>query len=438
MAVRHLAVVGAGWAGLAAAVRARQAGHRVTVLEMAPRPGGRARSMEGAPQGLDNGQHILIGAYSRTLSLMQDIGVDPGTLLRRLPLTLRHADGRGLSLPAGPTPLALLRGVAAAAGWGWKDRLSLATHVTRWMLAGFDCDPQWTVARLCRHLTAPVRELLIDPLCVAALNTPSHDASARVFLRVLRDALFSGPGSADLLLPTRPLDELLPAPATRWLRQHGVELRTTTRAGRLARQGQGWTVDDEPFDGVLLCTPAREAARLAAPIAPDWARLAEGLSHEPIVTVYLRSQGEPLTSPILALTAGADHPAQFVFDRRALGLPDGLLACVISGAQPWVDAGLPATADAVCRQLMRELPSLARHGPLEVVRTVAEKRATFRCTPGLRRPPARIGPGLVAAGDHVQGPYPATLEGAVRAAEQGLALCLADLAALADPAAPAS
>ena len=89
MPVRHLAVVGAGWAGLAAAVRARQAGHQVTVFEMAPRPGGRARSIGGVPEGLDNGQHILIGAYSRTLSLMRDIGADPGTLLRRLPLPSR-------------------------------------------------------------------------------------------------------------------------------------------------------------------------------------------------------------------------------------------------------------------------------------------------------------------------------------------------------------
>lgn len=428
MTPRHLAVLGAGWAGLAAAVRARQAGHRVTVLEMSPGVGGRARSIAGPPDGLDNGQHILIGAYSRTLQLMQDIGVEPGDVLRRMPLNLRHADGRGLSLPAGPAPIALLRGVAHCTGWSWGDRLGLMAHAMRWIAARFQCPPQWTVDRLCQGMPRAVRSLLVDPLCIAALNTPAAEASGQVFLRVLHDALLGGHGSADLLLPRRPLDELLPAPATRWLVEHDVEVRTSARASHLTRAAGGWSVDGERFDGVLLCTSAREAARLAASVSPDWTALAEGLAHEPIVTVYLRRPDAALPAPILALHSDAENPAQFVFDRHALGLPDGLLACVISGARPWVDAGLQATADAVQQQMLIAFPGLPWGGRPEVVRTVAEKRATFRCTPGLQRPPARIAPGLVAAGDHVQGPYPATLEGAVRSAESGLRLCLADLA----------
>ena len=425
---RHLAVVGAGWAGLTAAVRARQAGHRVTLMEMGPAAGGRARSIDGTPAGLDNGQHILIGAYSRTLQLMRDIGLQPDKLLQRLPLTLRHADGRGLTLPAGPTPLALVRGVAGCTGWTWGDRLGLMSHALRWAARGFDCPPQWSVDRLCRDLPPAVRSLLIEPLCVAALNTPAKEASAQVFLKVLHDALLDGPGSADLLLPRCPLDDLLPCPATRWLRAQGAEIRTSSRARSLAPLAGGWSIDGERFDGVLLCTSAREAARLAAQVAPEWAAVAAGLAHEPIITVYLRRPDACLPSPILALHADAAQPAQFVFDRHALGLPDGLLACVVSGAGPWVEAGLQATADAVRQQMLRSFPDLPWKGIPEVVRTVAEKRATFRCTPGLRRPPARIAPGLVAAGDHVQGPYPATLEGAVRSGESGLRQCLEDLA----------
>lgn len=426
MAPRRLAVVGAGWAGLTAAVRARQLGHEVTVLEMAPKPGGRARAIDGEPAGLDNGQHILIGAYTRTLALMRDIGVDPSQVLRRLPLTLRHADGRGLALPPGPVVPALLRGVATCAGWNWRERLVLMAHAARWAFSGFDCPAGWTVERLCRGLPPAVRKLLIDPLCVAALNTPSEEASGQVFLRVLHDALLSGPGSADLLLPTQPLDELMPAPAARWLRSQGVRLRTSTRAERLERRDAGWTLDGEPFDGVILCTPPREAARLVEPICPSWAHTAAALEYEPIVTVYLRTAGGTLPAPIVALTADATRPAQFAFDRKALGLPDGLLACVISGARAWVDAGLPATAEAVRQQVVHDLPRMAQAGAVEVVRAVAEKRATFRCIPGLQRPQAHIAPGLAAAGDHVQGPYPATLEGAVRSAEAAVASCLSD------------
>jgi hypothetical protein len=98
-----------------------------------------------------------------------------------------------------------------------------------------------------------------------------------------------------------------------------------------------------------------------------------------------------------------------VFDRGQLGGPDGLLAFVISGAQPWVDQGAEATVRATIEQARAALGRSLTH-----VQTLTEKRATFRCTPGLQRPSMAIAAGLYAAGDHVAGPYPATLEGAVR------------------------
>jgi hypothetical protein len=124
---------------------------------------------------------------------------------------------------------------------------------------------------------------------------------------------------------------------------------------------------------------------------------------------------------MLALHCDARAPAQFVFDRGQLGGPRGLLAFVISGAQAWVDRGLDETTQATLTQARAALGAHLRE-PLRVVHTIAEKRATFRCTPGLRRPPTRVAPGLLAAGDHIDGPYPATLEGAVRSGMQAAAL----------------
>jgi predicted NAD/FAD-binding protein len=221
---QRLAVVGAGWAGISAAVHARRLGFEVSVFEMAAQPGGRAREVRVHGHTLDNGQHILIGAYRATLELMHIVGADASQLLRRTPLTLQYPDGRGLHLRAGSPRLAFVGAVLRRAGWSWPTRLALLRASAGWSLSGFRCDPAWTVAQLCHRLPATLRDELIDPLCVAALNTPSSQASASVFLRVLRDALFGGPGSADLLLPRASLSRLLPEPATRWFAEHGVAL----------------------------------------------------------------------------------------------------------------------------------------------------------------------------------------------------------------------
>jgi squalene-associated FAD-dependent desaturase len=398
-----VAVVGAGWAGISAAVALADAGHDIAVFEMAPQAGGRARSVAGEPD-YDNGQHILIGAYRDSLALMRRLGVDSEQVLQRLPLALPYPGEPGLRLPPGPPLIAFTRGVLAHGGWPLSARLGLLAAAGGWLARGFRCDPTLSVAELCVRLPAAVKRDLVEPLCVAALNTPAPQASAQVFLRVLKDALFSGAGSADLLLPRRPLSEVLARPATAWL---GTRLRLGRRVQQIEA---GWRVDGETFDAVVLACTSVEAARLTASIAPGWAATAQALRFEPIITVYLHSPGSTLPAPMLALREGPNAPAQFVFDHGQLGGAPGRFAFVVSGAAPWVARG--GCAQAVLAQAMRELRWAT---PPVIDKVLTEKRATFACTPGLARPPARIAPGLWAAGDYVDGPYPATLEGAVRA-----------------------
>lgn len=417
MSTTTTAVVGAGWAGLAAAVAAVDAGERVTLFEMAHQAGGRARSLAadaGEPR-LDNGQHILIGAYTATLGLMRRVGVDPETVLLRTPLALLDQDGVGLRLPTGHPVIAFTRAVWTMRHWSLRERLALSNAAAGWVLRRFRCDAALTVAQLTAALPERVRAEIIDPLCVAALNTPADAASARVFLRVLHDALFSGPGASDLLIPRRPLADLLPEPALRWLDAHGATLRIGQRVQRLAMRtdGAGWTVDDAPFDRVVLACSASEAARLTRDIAPAWSASAAAFGYEPIVTGYVRAANARLAAPMVALAEGPQAPAQFAFDHGALGMTPGLFAFVVSGAAPWVAQGMDVTGAALLAQARSVLRGEGAQGAV-LVKLVAEKRATFRCVPGLRRPVARIAAGLSAAGDHVDGPYPATIEGAVR------------------------
>lgn len=409
----RIAVIGAGWAGLAAAVQATAGGHSVTIYEMAPRCGGRARDVEADGLTLDNGQHIMIGAYAEVLRLMRFVRADPEQLLLRTPLSLIDPAGHGLRLPPGNPALALMRAVAGQSSWRWRDRLSLATSCLHWWRTGFRCAPELSVGRLCAGLPRVIREDLIDPLCVAALNTPADEASAAVFLRVLRDALLTGPGSSDLLLPRVSLSDVFPRPASAWLRSQGATIHLSTRVREITSSGKGWAVDGATFEGVVLATPPGEAARLLSQVEPAWAACALGLHYEPIVTVYLQNPGTRLPFPMLSLRSGPSRPAQFVFDRGQLGGPDGLLAFVISGAQPWIDLGTEKILDATIAQAQHSFGS-ALGAPLTPVRVLMEKRATFRCTPAVQRPVAQVSAALWAAGDYVEGPYPATLEGAVR------------------------
>jgi hydroxysqualene dehydroxylase len=409
----ELAVVGAGWAGLAAAVEATSAGAHVTLFEMAPAAGGRARDVVSHGSVLDNGAHICIGAYVETLRLLRLVGVDVDAAFVRRPLALVDASGRGLRMHGGPPLPAFVLAVLARRGWRWRERIALLGVAAAWRRAGFRCAPEATVADLAATLPVAVRRDLIEPLCIAALNTPAHEASGTVFLRVLHDALGSTPGAADLLLPRRGLGEVFPAPALTWLEQAGATLRLAHRVAHLERHGDGWRVDAQPVDRVILAASAVEAARLVQPHASEWSALTARLRHEPIVTVYARSKGCSLPQALLALPSDDQRPAQFVFDRGRLGGESGLLAFVISGASAWVERGMAATEEATLAQARL---ALSRHlgGRLQVVRSVTEKRATFACTPGLARPAMAAAPGLLVCGDYIDGPYPATLEGAVR------------------------
>lgn len=428
-----VAIVGAGWAGLAAAIAAVQAGAQATVFEAARALGGRARALQaggadGTPLTLDNGQHILIGAYTESLRLMRLVGVDPAAALHRQPLALEFPDATGLRLPDLPPPWDALVGIARARGWGWRDKAALLRTAAAWRLAGFRCAPQATVEQLCAPLTRRLIDEFIDPLCVSALNTPAREASGSVFLRVLQDSLFSGRGGSHLLLPRTDLGALFPEAAARWLQARGAQVHTGRRVQAISTGGGAWRVDGEPFDTVLLATPSTEAARLARtaqgsePVLPvqDWITQAEALRFIPITTVYAqapRASGPVLPGPMLALRPEAGQPAQFVFDRGRLGGPAGLLAFVVSASE--------ADRARVEAQVLAQARSQLGLEDLQPLQTVVEKRATFACTPGLQRPRMALAPGLWACGDYTEGPYPATLEGAVLSGGAAARLALA-------------
>ena len=141
-----IAIIGAGWAGMAAAVQATKNGHTAIGFEASRTMGGRARALNATlPNGtavtLDNGQHILIGAYTDSLKLMAEVGVREQDALLRLPMALRFPEGQGITFPRWPTPLDALAGIVTAKGWTLGDKASLLRVATAWQFSRFTCVP---------------------------------------------------------------------------------------------------------------------------------------------------------------------------------------------------------------------------------------------------------------------------------------------------------
>jgi squalene-associated FAD-dependent desaturase len=413
-----VAVVGGGWAGLAAAVDLMAAGRHVTLFEAAPVPGGRARRVDHAGTALDNGQHLLLGAYGETLRLIARVA-DPGMVLRRERLRLRVAGELDLDCPALPAPLHLLAGLLRARGLGWGDRWSALRFMTAQRVRGFRAPGPMTVrALLDAHRQTPrLCRLLWEPLCVAALNTPAELADATTFLTVLRDGLAGPGGASDLVHPASHLGALFPEPALAWLAARGADVHLGEAVTAIDPDDGGWRLGTQRREAVFAqvvwaTDPVRAARQLRhLPALEATCALIDRLEYEPITTIYLRYGAGTPPLPA-AMTGHADGPGQWFFDRERSCGQTGWIGAVISASGSWRTLARDALVTAVHDQLVAMTGPLA---PPADSLVITEKRATFRCVPGMTRPsaitPAR---GLVLAGDYTAGEYPATLEAAVR------------------------
>ena len=413
--VSRVAVVGAGWAGLAAAVTLAERGVPVTVFDASRSLGGRARRVSVDDVDLDNGQHVLIGAYRECLRLMRVVGADPDRLLLRIPLELRFADGFHLRAPRLPYPLNLGAALLGAKGLPFSEAASAVRFMASLRLRNFRIEPDRAVAALLdeHRQSGALRSHLWEPLCVSALNTPVASASAQVFANVLRDGLTASRSASDFLIAKSDLGKIFPEPAAEYVKAHGGEIRLGEAVRRLARIHGGFRINDSlDFSSVVIACAPQHAGQLLVqlPELADALSRINAFSYEPIVTCYLQyPESVSLPSPMLGFTGGI---LQWVFDRARIGGPKGLLAAVISASGAHGELSkesLVSRIDSELRSAIGSLPSPLRS------RVIAEKRATFSCRPGIGRPMATTAlPGLVVAGDYVAGDYPGTLEAAVR------------------------
>ncbi|MEI7613851.1 MAG: hydroxysqualene dehydroxylase HpnE [Betaproteobacteria bacterium] len=413
----RVAIIGGGWAGLAAGVELSAAGARVTVFESSRQLGGRARRVEVGGHLLDNGQHILIGAYHETLRLMRKVGAKPEHTLKRLPLELNHPGSSfRLQLPRLPVPLHLAFGLLAAQGCTLGEKISAVRFMRALQSHGYQLPNDCSVAELLdRHQQqGNLRRLMWEALCIAALNTSAENASAKIFANVLRDSLGGVAADTDLLLPAVDLGATFPDPAAQFIRAHGGEIHLSTRIDEIPSSLE---LQGERFDHILLAVAAPHAEKIlrqhieTTPIS----EMLGGYSYEPIATVYLAFP--PGLQPPCAMlgleTGSAGRIGQWAFDRGALCGTPGIISFVLSAHGVWEGLNNEALVSALHRELQDVLDKPLPQPLWQQV--IREQRATFSCRPNLPRPTARTPlTGLWLAGDYVCANYPATLEGAVR------------------------
>jgi len=411
----RVAIVGGGWAGLAAGVALSSRGVSVMLYEASRNLGGRARRVTIDGVDLDNGQHVLIGAYREALAMMRTVGVDPDRALERAPLELRYADGFHVRAPRLPYPLNLLLALLCARGLALAQAVSALRFMAALRAKGFDIGPDRTVAKLLDEYgqSGMLRTRVWEPLCVSALNTPVGAASARIFVNVLRDGLTGSRRASDLLIARTDLSRVFPEPAAEYIRARGGRIGLGEPVRRIARVHGGFRINDAlEFSCVVLACGPQHAGQLLVQLPELSETLARitALEYEPIVTCYLQyPQSVSLPCSMLGLGGGI---VQWVFDRGRLGGDKGLLAAVISASGAHEELSREALASRIENELRAALGDLP--APLWS-QVITEKRATFSCRPGIARPESTTPlPGLLLAGDYVASDYPGTLEAAVR------------------------
>lgn len=412
---QRVAIIGGGYAGMAAALILVERGVHVTVFEAAQTLGGRARSVVWQSHALDNGQHILLGAYHRLLAWVRTLHTE--LPLDRLPLRWERLGESRMLAPAGRGQWPLAWAWLTAKGWPWSERWAFLRTLLGVKLGRMP-DPALTVAMWLKDAPPGLMARFWAPLTLAALNTPVEQASARVLANVVKDGLLAGAEAASMWLPTVDLSQLFPVPAAKRIQNFGAYvLMGKTVTVEVGEDNAVW-VDGEIFDAVIVATsPHRLTSALpAAPFANTLATVA-ALRYQPIETIYLQyPEATRLPEPMLGLPEGI---GQWVFDRGQLGFAPGQMAVVVSAESAYTHAAGEELAAAVVAQLAGYFPAW----PAPVwAKTLREARATFSCDAGLIRPNHTTEhPRVWLAGDYTAGPYPATLEGAIRSGEAAAA-----------------
>jgi squalene-associated FAD-dependent desaturase len=424
----HVAIIGGGCAGLSAAAALVDRGYSVTLFEAGSQLGGRARTVAVETNGLlhllDNGQHILLGAYQETLALLKKVGVNKKKAFLRVPLQINMQSSTAKSVFSLksfnllPAPFNLLFGLLFCKGISFKERMAALKFMQGLKNTQYQIVRDLPLERFLsnQHQSKRLISFLWEPLCLAALNTPIAKASTRIFLNVLRDTFSGNKKNSDFLLPRLDLSQIISEPLLHYIQTKGGTIKLNQRVRRIEVEGNGFNIETRyektHFSHVIIAvSPARVEKLIATlPKLNHAIEQTQTYQYQPIYTVYLQyPPGTSLPSVISGLSGSI---GQWVFDRGQLCDQQNLISVIVSAEGKHQQLTQDELALRVAKELNRAFPALSK--PLWH-KVIAEKRATFSCEPNLERPTNKTSqPNVFLAGDYTYPEYPATIEGAIR------------------------
>ncbi len=425
-------IIGGGFAGLASGVALAEAGKRVCLLEQKPYLGGRARSFRDPTTGsmVDNGQHLFMGCYHSTIQFLKTLGtLDRLHFQRDLNVPFLDRDGRltRLDCPDWPSPWHLLLGVLGSGSFSFKQKLEVLRlgKNLRAAVANAAPTPHETVTAWLnrRGQSEGLQRNFWDLLCIAAMNADPRIASARLFERVLRLALFSSPADSRLGIARVGLSECYTSAAAAFIEaregrvqtgRNVKQLRITEGVCRGVDLGDGEKIEVAP---VISSVPWHQlAVMLPADLlrAEPFFAAAQALRPAPIISINLWFDA-PITD--LEFVGMRGTTVQWLFNKsRILNAPDHYVSLVLSGAHEHVSRSKEELLAISLRELGNALPAVRKAKLLHSL-VIKERFATFSPSPEAEplRPPARTPiQGFYLAGDWTATGLPATIEGAVQ------------------------
>jgi len=423
---KKVVVLGAGYAGLAAATELTLRGHDVTLVEGRALLGGRAHSFVDTKSGLvlDNGQHVLMGCYRSTLALLDQLGVrDRLYSPPRMAVPFVSEKGPSLLAATAPAPLHLLSALLGYGELSAGDKWAAVGLAVR-MRLGMEPHADETAEVWMRRWgqTPNLIRALWEPLCIAALNEPVATASARLFATVIRRSFLGGADDSAILLSRVGLSELFAPEVKRLLEMCGGRLRLQSPVAALNFDGSTlreikWQDGSASQPEAVVSALPWHVLRGLLPAESKLAQACRQMEDAPIVSLHLWLDRPVLKEPFVGLL---DSPVHWVFSRDHIhGAGEvgtgHVITAVVSGARDLVEMTAVELEDLTMKELRRFLPETVDAKVLH--RMVYKARsATFAATPGTE--PLRPGPqtewsNLWLAGDWTDTGLPATIEGAI-------------------------